>query len=101
MRRLRHYLISVVLVVCALAGTAARITYDHGGIVRADRSRNKLALAFTGGDYGEGTAAILDTLRDERVPASLFVTGGFLRRRAQAKLLRRAVREGHRSEEHT
>ena len=95
MRRLRHYLISVVLVVCALAETAARITYDHGGIVRADRSRKQLALVFTGGDYGEGTAPILDTLRDERVPASLFVTGGFLRRPAQAKLLRRAVREGH------
>ena len=72
-----------------------RFVYDHGGIVRADRAKKQVALVFTGGDYGEGTARILDTLRDEHVPASLFVTGGFLRQPTQAEFLRRAVREGH------
>jgi peptidoglycan/xylan/chitin deacetylase (PgdA/CDA1 family) len=96
MRRHRRYLICVVvLVVCAVAEGDPRFAYDHGGIVRGDRSRKQLALVFTGGDFGEGTAPILDTLRDERVSASLFVTGGFLRVPAQAELLRRAVREGH------
>lgn len=73
----------------------AGFTYDHGGVVRGDRSRKQIALVFTGGDYGDGTAPILDTLRDQRVPASLFVTGGFLGQPALADLLRRAVREGH------
>jgi peptidoglycan/xylan/chitin deacetylase (PgdA/CDA1 family) len=95
MRRLCRYLICVAVVVCAVAESDSRFTYDHGGIVRGDRSRKQLALVFTGGDYGEGSAPVLDTLRVERVPASLFVTGGFLRRPAEAKLLRRAVREGH------
>ena len=80
---------------CASPQSNTRFAYDHGGIIRADRSRKELALVFTGGDFGEGSATILDTLRAERVPASLFVTGGFLQRPELAKLLRRAVREGH------
>src|SRR5690242_17867017 len=81
-----------------LAGTLQpdpRFTYDHGGIVRGDRSKKQLALVFTGGDFGEGVAPILDTLRDEKVPASLFVTGGFLKQPGLPELLGRAVREGH------
>ena len=85
----------VALFLPATLAAQSAFTYDHGGIVRGDRSRKELALVFTGGDYGEGTAPVLDALRDERVPASLFVTGGFLRRPNLAKLLRRAVREGH------
>ena len=85
----------LVLSACAFAQPNPHFTYDHGGIVRGDRSRKQIALVFTGGDFGEGTAFILDTLRAERTPASLFVTGGFLRRPELAKLLQQAVREGH------
>ena len=85
----------LVTCACAQSQTNPKFTYDHGGIVRADRSRKQLALVFTGGDFGEGTAPILDALAAEHVPASLFVTGGFLRRPELAKLLQRAVREGH------
>jgi peptidoglycan/xylan/chitin deacetylase (PgdA/CDA1 family) len=86
----------IALLCCAVPSFAqARFTYDHGGIVRGDRTRKQLALVFTGGDYGEGTASILDTLRAEKVPASLFVTGAFLRQPDLARLLQRAAREGH------
>lgn len=84
-----------LLVTSAFAQPDPRFAYDHGGIVRGDRTKKRIALVFTGGDFGEGTAPILDILRDEHVPASLFVTGGFLRQPEQAKLLRRAIREGH------
>lgn len=97
-RRCQVLLTCVVALASVLPAQAPpdpRFTYDLGGIVRGDRTRKQIALVFTGGDYGEGTAPILDTLRRERVPASLFVTGGFLRRPTEAKLLRRAVREGH------
>ena len=86
---------AVTLLLPTTSAAQSVFTYDHGGIVRGDRSRKQLALVFTGGDFGEGTAPVLDALRAERVPASLFVTGGFLHRPDQAKLLRRAVREGH------
>lgn len=73
-------------------------TIVEGGVVRGDASRKRLALIFTGGDFGEGTESILNTLRDEArgpIKASFFVTGGFLRNSGHADLLRRAVREGH------
>ncbi len=72
-----------------------RWTYDRGGIVRGDTSRKRIALIFTGGDYGEGTAPILDTLRDEGVKASFFVTGGYLAVPERRELVRRMVAEGH------
>lgn len=70
-------------------------TIDEGGVVRGPRDRKRLALLFTGGDFGEGTDAILDALHDRHVHASFFVTGGFLRRPEHAPLLRRIVAEGH------
>src|SRR5437016_3659086 len=86
---------SLVLLAGPLLYETPTFTYDHGAIVRGDSARKEIALVFTGGDYGDGTTAILDTLRRERVPAGLFVTGAFLRRPGQAALLRRALREGH------
>ena len=94
-RNIATWVCAAVTWLLPATSAAQAFTYDHGGIIRGDRSRKQLALVFTGGDFGEGTAPVLDTLRSERVPASLFVTGGFLRRPDEARLLRRAVREGH------
>jgi peptidoglycan/xylan/chitin deacetylase (PgdA/CDA1 family) len=77
------------------ASPAAALTYDHGGIVRGDRFRQRIALVFTAGDYGDGTEHILTTLRQLRVRAGIFVTGDFLRKPEYVPLLKRAVAEGH------
>lgn len=73
----------------------AAFTLDHGGLIRGDTSRKQIALIFTGGDFGEGTAHILDVLKSQKVRASFFVTGGFLRKPDYAPLIKRAVAEGH------
>lgn len=73
----------------------SHFTWDEGAIVRGDSSRKRIALIFTGGDYGEGTAHILDTLQRHDAKAGLFVTGAYLRQSSYAQLIRRAVREGH------
>lgn len=70
-------------------------TYDQGGIVRGDVARPRVALVFTGGDYGEGTTHILDTLQAAGIKASFFVTGAYIGRPEHATLLRRMVAEGH------
>jgi peptidoglycan/xylan/chitin deacetylase (PgdA/CDA1 family) len=70
-------------------------TLDQGAPVRGDTSKRRIALIFTGGDYGEGTPHILDALADRHVKASFFVTGGFLRNPGLAGYVRRAVAEGH------
>lgn len=70
-------------------------TLDHGGVIRGDTSEKKIALIFTGGDYGEGTEHILDVLRRQGIHASLFVTGSYVEQPELQTLLRRAVAEGN------
>lgn len=77
------------------AGPAAALTYDHGGIVRGDRSRRRIALVFTGGDFGDGAQHILNTLGELKLQAGIFVTGDFIRNSSYLPFLKRAVAEGH------
>ena len=93
-------------VACALLGGAAGLpttgramnpsyTVDHGGIIRGDKSKKQIALIFTGGDYGEGSGHVLDTLKKLGVKAGMFVTGDFVRKAEHGPYLKRMVAEGH------
>ncbi|MBK8041348.1 MAG: glycoside hydrolase family 9 protein [Haliscomenobacter sp.] len=52
----------------------------QGAVVRGDLSRKEVFLFFTGHDAADGAAMIQKTLRKEKVAASFFFTGDFLRR---------------------
>lgn len=73
----------------------SRQTLDNGAVVRGDFSRKRIALIFTGGDYGEGTVPVLETLQQLHIRAGFFVTGAYLRQPGYADLIKRALREGH------
>ena len=70
-------------------------TFVEGGVTRGDKSHKRLALIFTGGDYGEGSEHILDTLAKHDVKASFFVTGDYLRKPEHDAPLKRMVCDGH------
>jgi peptidoglycan/xylan/chitin deacetylase (PgdA/CDA1 family) len=70
-------------------------TFVEGGVVRGDQSKKQLALIFTGGDFGEGTGHVLDTLKSHRIEASFFFTGDYLRKPQHQDYLKRVVAEGH------
>jgi peptidoglycan/xylan/chitin deacetylase (PgdA/CDA1 family) len=67
----------------------------EGGIVRGPRHEKVVALEFTGHEFAEGAATILDELARRRIRASFFLTGDFLRREAFAPIVRRIVADGH------
>lgn len=67
----------------------------HGGIIRGDVSQKKLTLIFTGDEYAEGTASILDTLKERKIAGGLFVTGKFVDNPNFRPLVERAIAEGH------
>jgi len=67
----------------------------YGAIIRADVSAKKLALVFTGDEFGESMEPILDTLKERSIKAAFFVTGKFLRQPALRQLIKRAIDEGH------
>jgi len=73
----------------------AEWTLDHGGIVRGDASRRRITLIFTGGEHGEGTGFILDTLSEAGVKAAFFVTGDYIAKHEYHAHLRRIVANGH------
>ncbi len=89
------------MLLCLLAARAEsppndRLVRDkYGAIVRGNTSEKKLALVFTGDEFGESTEPILDTLNRRKIRASLFVTGNFVRQPALRRLLERAIVEGH------
>lgn len=75
---------------------ADRLLRDkYGAIIRGDTNTKKLALVFTGDEYGESTRPILDTLKQQKIKAAFFVTGNFLRQPSLRALLERAIDEGH------
>jgi peptidoglycan/xylan/chitin deacetylase (PgdA/CDA1 family) len=81
-----------LLVVLATAGLQSRI---EGAVVRGPEDRKELALVFTGHEFAEGAAAILDVLAKRGMRASFFLTGDFLRDPGKAHLVRRMVKDGH------
>jgi peptidoglycan/xylan/chitin deacetylase (PgdA/CDA1 family) len=74
---------------------AARFDYDNGAIVRGDRTRRKLALVFTGDEFGEGAQAIADALAKRGVKASFFFTGRFYRNPEFKSAIDRLKADGH------
>jgi peptidoglycan/xylan/chitin deacetylase (PgdA/CDA1 family) len=74
---------------------SSQFTFDHGAVVRGNLNQKRIALIFTGGDYGEGTGSILDTLGKLHVKAGFFVTGAFLSQAQLRELIQRAIKESH------
>lgn len=70
-------------------------TLLEGGVTRGDVSTKRLALVFTGGDFGEGTGHVLDVLGANHLHGSFFFTGGYLRKAEHQTYLKRIVAEGH------
>jgi peptidoglycan/xylan/chitin deacetylase (PgdA/CDA1 family) len=72
-----------------------RLQRVDGGVIRGSTETRQLALVFTGHEFAESAATILDELARRRIAASFFLTGTFLRDRGKAPLVERMVREGH------
>jgi len=77
--------------------TRSASDYDwvRGAVVRGPRDKKQIALVFTGGDFGEGTTTILDTLRQRHIRGAFFFTGDYLRKPEHRAGIQRLLAEGH------
>lgn len=73
----------------------ARFTYDHGGIIRGDRTQKELALVFTGDTFADGGAHIRRVLAQQQIKASFLLTGNFYRHPGFKTLIENLVGDGH------
>ena len=74
--------------------TIAGFTYDHGATIRGPEDNKRLALVFTGDEFGEGLSKIIRSLEGSRVKASFFFTGRFYRNPKFIPEIRRLRRAG-------
>jgi peptidoglycan/xylan/chitin deacetylase (PgdA/CDA1 family) len=68
---------------------------SHGAIVRGDPRRKSIALVFTADSFGDGAASIARTLKEEKIHASFFFTGNFLRDPANRQVIQRLQQQGN------
>lgn len=75
---------------------AANVVRDaEGGVVRGDVEAKRLALMFTGDQFGESATPILDALAERKIRGSFFLTGGFVKQESLRPAIKRMVDEGH------
>ncbi|MGZ3839484.1 MAG: polysaccharide deacetylase family protein [Flavisolibacter sp.] len=79
----------------ALAGDRKGFSFFEGAITRGDSTRKRLALVFTGDEFGDGGTEILSALEAQKVRASFFFTGRFYRNPANRDLIRRLKKKHH------
>jgi peptidoglycan/xylan/chitin deacetylase (PgdA/CDA1 family) len=68
---------------------------SYGGIIRGDTTSKDIHLVFTGGDYNDGGEHINRTLKQHQIPAHFFFTGDFYRNKANKKLIKGLIKDGH------
>ncbi|QDT75225.1 polysaccharide deacetylase family protein [Lacipirellula limnantheis] len=75
---------------------AANVQRDaEGAVIRGDVSAKRLALIFTGDQFGESAEPILETLAERRIQAAFFLTGGFVSQDSLRPAINRMIEEGH------
>ncbi len=70
-------------------------TKDHGAITRGDNTKKNIALVFTGDEFADGGNFITQTLRQQKVKASFFLTGRFYRNAAFRNIVQQLRKDGH------
>jgi len=64
-----------------------------GGIIQGDPTKKKMALVFTGHEFADGSKAIRQALKKNKVKGSFFLTGEFYR--LYPNIVRQLQKEGH------
>lgn len=93
---MKHLLI-LWIVSCQAFNSPAQHTVEvlKGAIVRGTTDTKKIALVFTGDEYGDGLSAITKTLNQKKVLASFFLTGRFYRNPEFKSGIKTLVKRGH------
>ncbi len=68
---------------------------SHGGIIRGDTTVKKIALVFTGDEFGDGGQYIANVLKKEKIHGSFFLTGNFYRNKKFKKIIKELKENGN------
>lgn len=79
----------------AKADVSAALTIVNGAIVRGPQNRPRIAIVFSCRETDEGTAVIMQALREHHAKASFFASSDFMSWPENAGFIRSAYAEGH------
>lgn len=68
---------------------------SHGGIIRGDTTTKKIALVFTGDEFGDGGNHIAEVLKQQHIHVSFFLTGNFYRNPKFKTLIKKLKEDGN------
>lgn len=60
---------------------------NYAAMVRGNREEKNISLVFTGHDFNDGTEAVAQALNKNKIKASFFLTGDFIRNQENASFL--------------
>jgi len=69
--------------------------YRSGAITRTNPQKKQITIVFSGHQFVDGKRAIAKILKKQKVKASFFLTGDFLRNKRHKKLISRIQKDGH------
>ncbi len=68
---------------------------ERGAIIRGNQQTKKIALVFTGDEFGDGASYIANALQQQHIHASFFLTGNFYRNAGFRPVIDKLRREGN------
>ena len=89
------YFCILLLAIVSCSNNQTHFTYIHGAIVRGDTTTKKIALVFTGDEFGDGGTFISETLGKEKIKASFFLTGNFYRNKEFGPVISKLIEDGN------
>jgi endoglucanase len=71
------------------------ITDPNGAVIRRDIKKKEIYLIFSADEFGEGLDHVLNVMSQNNIKGSFFLTGNFLRKPANNKIINRIITGGH------
>ncbi|MEQ8687349.1 MAG: polysaccharide deacetylase family protein [Imperialibacter sp.] len=79
----------------AVRGICETFQCNQGGVVRADTTKKAMTLVFTGDEFADGAAHIIDVLTRQKVKAAFFFTGNFYKNPVFEEIIHQLKQNGH------
>ncbi|HEY4198872.1 MAG TPA: polysaccharide deacetylase family protein [Mucilaginibacter sp.] len=83
------------IMVASTVPDSIRYVQSHGAIIRGDIARKQIALVFTGDEFADGGTFIAQTLKEDHIRGSFFLTGNFYRNKKFRLIIKKLADDGN------
>ncbi len=70
-------------------------TTESGAVIRGNKAQRRIALVFTGDEFGDGGEFIAGALNNQKIKGSFFLTGNFYRNKSFSHIIMKLKNDGN------